>query len=73
MIPRVVQVAPPTGAALRSNFKLVQEAGAEMDHAAKRAVDNGQPYHEPNLWATAKARAEDMIQAGEAVAPRPFA
>ncbi len=66
---RFAQLNPPTGAALRSQFQLYQEASQEMDAAYTKveAVEE-HPIAAPNLWGIAKTRATAMIAAGEAPA-----
>lgn len=52
-VSRIVQVNAPTGAALRSNYQLFQEASAELPATS-------------DLWARAKTKVNAMVAAGEA-------
>ncbi len=62
-----VQLNPPTGAALRRQFGLYQEASQEIDHAyTKVETDLEQPVAAPPLWNMAKQRAKAILAAGEA-------
>jgi len=61
-VSRVVQVNAPTGAALRSDYKLYTEASQELAHAGVSTSD---------MWNTAKATANAMVAASEAPAITP--
>lgn len=66
-----VQLNPPTGAALRSQFGLYKEATAEIDHAyTKVETVEERSIQAPNLWGQAKERAQAMVAAGEAPSMR---
>lgn len=55
----------------RGMFRRYQEASAEMNHTAERIEANtGSPVSPPNVWKTARARAQAMTAAGENTARR---